>query len=150
MRALTEGVFWRLRYHGGWVAPNMYYLGPAGCLEVGGLIIAGASGIYKSHDYLLGRFERLPYNPSTVRSVYHTRQYDIFRLKLVRSLSSPTENIQSSVLTITTPCNQLAEKEGKPDVVLSHDWPNTIEQHGDSGWLVRKKPFFKDEVSHAL
>lgn len=71
------------RYHGGWVAPNIYYLGAAGCVEVGGLSIAGISGIYKSHDYTLGRFETMPYNSSTVRSIYHTRIYDTFRLGLV-------------------------------------------------------------------
>jgi lariat debranching enzyme len=29
---------------------------------------------------------------------------------------------------------------------MSHDWPNTIEQHGDTQALIRRKPFFKDEV----
>jgi hypothetical protein len=72
-----------LSYHGGWVAPNIYYLGAAGCVNVGGLNIAGISGIYKSHDYTLGRFESMPYNHSTVRSIYHTRHYDTFRLHMV-------------------------------------------------------------------
>ena len=71
------------------MAPNIYYLGAAGCVQVGGLTIAGISGIYKSHDYSLGRFEQLPYSTSTVRSMYHTRQYDTFRLDLVSCLASP-------------------------------------------------------------
>lgn len=29
---------------GGWVAPNIYYLGSAGCISVGGIRIAGISG----------------------------------------------------------------------------------------------------------
>ncbi len=29
---------------GGWVAPNMYYLGYAGCVNIDGLRIAGISG----------------------------------------------------------------------------------------------------------
>lgn len=32
------------------------------------------------------------------------------------------------------------------DIFLSHDWPLGIEQHGDTGGLIREKPFFKQEV----
>lgn len=44
-------------------------------------------------------------------------------------------------------CTQLNEAKSKPQIVLSHDWPNTIEAHGDTQALIRKKPFFKEEVS---
>jgi len=44
------------RYHGGWLAPNIYYLGHAGSVIVNGIRISGASGIYKSHDFHKGRF----------------------------------------------------------------------------------------------
>ena len=44
------------RYHGGWLAPNIYYLGNSGCVQVNGVRIGAASGIYKSHHYDLGRF----------------------------------------------------------------------------------------------
>lgn len=44
---------WEL-YHGGWLAPNIYYLGGAGSVRVNGLRIMGASGIYKYHDYNKG------------------------------------------------------------------------------------------------
>lgn len=43
------------RYHGGWLAPNIYYLGAAGCVNVGGVRIAGVSGIYKSKHYRMGK-----------------------------------------------------------------------------------------------
>lgn len=42
------------RYHGGWLAPNLYFLGHAGCIQVNGLRIAGASGIFKEHDFTKG------------------------------------------------------------------------------------------------
>lgn len=117
-------------FHGGWLAPNIYFLGEAGVVDVdvgGGegsetLRIAGASGIYKSHDYHLGRFERMPLRNRELKSVYHTRKFDIWRLKL------------------------LAASETRPDIVMSHDWPNTIEQHGDTAALIKRKPFFQKEI----
>ncbi|KAJ9477701.1 Lariat debranching enzyme [Pseudozyma hubeiensis] len=107
-------------YHGGWLAPNIYFLGAAGVVELNGLVVAGISGIYKGNDYRKGRFEKLPYDASTIRSCYHTREFDVVRLK--------------------------ALKDEQVDIVLSHDWPNTIEQWGDTQALIRKKPFFKDEI----
>lgn len=86
------------RYHGGWIAPNIYYLGHAGCVQVNGIRIAGMSGIYKQHDFALGellcfvgivfdrsvgQYERLPYVPAAIRSIYHVREYNVRRLSLV-------------------------------------------------------------------
>ena len=85
------------RYHGGWLAPNVYFLGHAGCVQVNGIRIAGMSGIYKAGDYWLGTFfsffchsekladarkgyyERLPYDQRSMRSIYHTRRYNVNR-----------------------------------------------------------------------
>ena len=41
---------WELHY-GGWVAPNIYYLGAAGVVQFGGLRIAGLSGIFNPRHY---------------------------------------------------------------------------------------------------
>lgn len=52
-----RGIFIRAGWisaHGGFLAPNIYYLGVAGVVQVNGLRIAGASGIYGRHDYRLG------------------------------------------------------------------------------------------------
>ncbi|KAG5462393.1 MAG: hypothetical protein BJ554DRAFT_5287 [Olpidium bornovanus] len=46
----ASNYLWEL-YHGGWVAPNIYFLGYAGVIGFGGLKIAGISGIYKCQDY---------------------------------------------------------------------------------------------------
>lgn len=69
--------------YGGWVAPNIYYLGYAGVVNYGGLRIAGISGIYKPYDYDKGHFEKPPYSDKTKRSVYHVRNTEVFRLKQV-------------------------------------------------------------------
>ena len=46
-------------YHGGWLAPDIYFLGFAGSVLVDGwLRIAGASGIWKSGDWKKGGSRR--------------------------------------------------------------------------------------------
>ncbi|XP_032121343.1 lariat debranching enzyme isoform X2 [Sapajus apella] len=67
--------------YGGWVAPNIYYLGLAGVVKYRGVRIGGISGIFKSHDYRKGHFECPPYNSSTVRSIYHVRNIEVYKLK---------------------------------------------------------------------
>ncbi|KIO31802.1 hypothetical protein M407DRAFT_19313 [Tulasnella calospora MUT 4182] len=49
----ASNYFWEL-YHGGFIAPNMYYLGAAGVVQFNGIRIAGLSGIYKDRDYEIG------------------------------------------------------------------------------------------------
>ncbi|GAA5959437.1 hypothetical protein JCM21900_003753 [Sporobolomyces salmonicolor] len=119
----SSGYMWEC-YHGAWLAPDIYFLGFAGCVLVDGwLRIAGASGIWKSNDWKKGHFETVPYDDRTIRSVYHIREYDVARLL------------------------QLKNRGPQVDIFLSHDWPLGIEQHGDTDALVREKPFFRDEIA---
>ncbi|CEL61804.1 Lariat debranching enzyme OS=Schizosaccharomyces pombe (strain 972 / ATCC 24843) GN=dbr1 PE=3 SV=2 [Rhizoctonia solani AG-1 IB] len=113
----ASNYMWEL-YHGGWLAPNIYYTGGSGCVKVGDLRIAGASGIYHEKDYRLGHHERMPYDKSNLRSAYHVRFYDVMKL---RQLSSP-------------------------DVFMSHDWPVDITRYGDVAGLLKRKPFFKSDI----
>jgi len=106
--------------YGGWVAPNIYYLGYAGVVEVNGVRIGGLSGIYKGHDYLHGHYEKAPYDDSTMRSAYHIRNVDVFRLKQLADMS--------------------------PDIMLSHDWPRSVTKHGNVEKLLRFKKHFREEV----
>lgn len=108
---------WEL-YHGGWLAPNIYFLGHAGCVRVNGIRIAGASGIFKKHDFPQGNYEKLPYTPNWLRSIYHIREFNIRRLSL---LSQPT-------------------------IFLSHDWPSSIEHHGNLRWLLSRKSFLRPDI----
>lgn len=110
-------------HYGGWVAPNIFYLGAAGVINVAGLRIAGLSGIYKQQDYTAGRYERAPFDNSTMRSVYHVRELEVFQL------------------------SHLQRQDATPvSAFLSHDWPRGIEQFGDVRALVRRKPFFQQEI----
>jgi lariat debranching enzyme len=69
--------------YGGWVAPNIWYMGYAGVVTIAGVKIGGLSGIYKGRDFNKGHFEKPPYSEDTKRSVYHIRCLDVFRLKQV-------------------------------------------------------------------
>lgn len=66
-----------------------------------------------------GHFERPPYNESTIRSVYHVREYDVHKLMQI---------------------------EEPMDIFLSHDWPLGITDCGNSRDLIRQKPYFEKEV----
>lgn len=58
-------VFLRDLYYGGWVAPNIYYLGSSGSVLIrkGTYFtrISGVSGIEKPYDYRRGYFEHHPF-----------------------------------------------------------------------------------------
>jgi len=106
--------------YGGWVAPNIYYLGYAGVVNVNGVRIGGLSGIYKGFDYLHGHHEKPPYDDNSMRSVYHIRNVDVFRLKQLEAAA--------------------------PDIMMSHDWPRGVYNFGNKEQLVRYKKHFKEEV----
>ncbi|KAI8057896.1 DBR1-domain-containing protein [Syncephalis plumigaleata] len=106
-------------YYGGWVCPNIYYLGAAGVVRYGGLRISGISGIYNQRDYKKGRFEQPPYNRDDERSIYHVRGYDVERLALIR------EGVH---------------------VMASHDWPCNIEKYGNVERLISQKRHFAKDI----
>lgn len=107
--------------YGGWVAPNIYYMGYAGVINVNGIRIGGISGIFKGYDYRKGHFEFPPYNENTKKSVYHIRSLEVFRLKQI------------------TP---------KIDIMISHDWPTNVTNHGNVEQLLRFKPYFRQDIEN--
>ena len=105
-------------YYGGWVAPNIYYMGASNVLHYKGLKIGGISGIYKAFDYHKGYFEAPPYTSMTSEekvSSYHLRVIEVRKM-----FSYPY----------------------KLDIMLSHDWPEGIYNYGDRKWLSEKKSGF--------
>lgn len=110
-------------FYGGWLAPNIYYLGAAGVVKFRGLRIGGLSGIYKPHSFDKPHYERVPYDRNAERSVFHIRRTDVQKLALIRE---------------------------RMDVMLSHDWPAGIDQHGDLNWLLKVKPFFKSDIERGI
>jgi lariat debranching enzyme len=105
--------------YGGWVAPNIYYLGYAGVIRVNGIRIGGISGIFRDYHFEKGHFEFPPYDQGSVRSAYAIRSIEVFRL---------------SQLT------------GSMDVMLSHDWPEQIWEYGNKEQLLRFKPYFREDM----
>ncbi|KFY75008.1 hypothetical protein V499_05027 [Pseudogymnoascus sp. VKM F-103] len=108
---------WEL-YYGGWVAPNIYYMGAANVMRLGPLRISGMSGIWKGYNYNKSHHERLPYNQDDIKSIYHIRELDVRKLLQVRT---------------------------QVDIGISHDWPRAIENHGNAKALWRMKPDFEKE-----
>ncbi|XP_060084450.1 lariat debranching enzyme-like [Ylistrum balloti] len=105
--------------YGGWVAPNIYYMGYANVLKFGGVRIGGISGIYKGRDFNKGHFEHPPYNEESKRAAYHIRNLEVFRLK---QLTKPI------------------------DIMMSHDWPRGIYDYGNTSQLLKTKQFLREEI----
>lgn len=114
----ASNYMWEL-YYGGWVAPKIYYMGAANVVRLGPLRIAGLSGIWKGYSFKKPHHERLPYNQSDLRSVYHVRELDTRKLLQIRT---------------------------QVDIGLSHDWPRGMEWKGDHRQLFRFKPHFEQEA----
>lgn len=109
---------WELHY-GGWVAPNIYYLGAANVVRLGPVRIAGLSGIWKGYNYKKPHYERLPYSQDDVRSIYHVRELDTRKLLQIRT---------------------------QVDIGMSHDWPRGVEWQGDFKTLFKKKDLFEADA----
>lgn len=106
-------------YYGGWVSKNIYYMGAANILRLGPLRISGLSGIWKGYSYKKPHYERLPYNESDLKSIYHVREIDTRKLLQVRT---------------------------QVDVCMSHDWPRGVEWKGDWKKLFARKSHFEEDA----
>lgn len=66
-----------------------------------------------------GHYEKVPYDENSKRTVYHIRNLDVYRLK---------------------------QLSGKIDIFLSHDWPTNIAEFGNLKQLLKKKPYFQEDI----
>lgn len=141
-------------YYGGWVAPNIYYLGKSGAvIYKNKLRIAGVSGIYNEPHYKSPYYERVPFGMSEMRSVYHVRNYEMAKLELLSHSLKPGStageaNVPFSLFDSMGSIESLGNAKIPPpiDIFMSHDWPAGIEQHGNVYKLISMKPFFKDDI----
>ena len=87
-------------FFGGYLCDKIYYMGKSGVINYKGIRIAGLSGIFNQNNFKKGHFEDITkIDKSSVKSIYHVREYDICKLALMDS---------------------------KIDIFLSHDWPTNI------------------------
>ena len=69
-----------------------------------------------------------------MRSIYHIREYCVRKLSLVSTFSSQ-EALPSDFLQLPS-----------ADIFLSHDWPQSIEHHGDLAGLLSRKSFLRSDI----
>jgi lariat debranching enzyme len=111
-------------FYGGWVAPNVYFLGSSGVVNFGGLRIAGVSGIFKGYDFRTGYWEQAPFSEDALKSAHHQREFDFWRLQHL--------SVRSQI-----------------DICMSHDWPEGIYNHGDKAGLLRRKKHFEEDIARS-
>ena len=107
-------------YHGGWVAPNFYYLGTTGSVLFGGLRISGLSGIFKAYHFDKGQYETCPMTKDSIYSAYHVRRYSVWKMSQLHGHSI--------------------------DIMLSHEWPTCIWKYGNYKSLLKWKSHFGPDL----
>ena len=105
-------------------------MGHAGVVNVGGLRIAGLSGIFKENHYRLGHHEVPIFSDDAMRSFYHVRELDVFRLmqlrdEVERSSSCPHGRPTSISNTSYAPACSLS-KVSCPDAVSVTSVPSPL------------------------
>jgi len=106
-------------YYGGFAAPNIYFLGSSGFVNVTKgnhtVTVGGISGIEKEFDFQKGYFEEYPYvhNWKNIKSMYHIRAFEVLKTKLFQP---DTATAGPDGLIKTQPV----------DIFVSHEWPTVV------------------------
>lgn len=143
-------------YYGGFLAPNIFYIGHCGVITVDNSIcIAGLSGIYNSGSYNQPYPSR-PYYTSEnrKRSAYHIRQVEVNKLRAFFSYCQIHKGDCNEVVGVdkkekrfpddmTRSCSD----DLKINIFVSHDWPAGITKYGREDKLLQIKPFFSEDIS---
>ena len=107
-------------YYGGWVAPNIYYLGRSGLINVKGIRIGGISGIFNKFDYFRGNFEKDEDDiKGDKKSIFHLREFEVAKMSHVKN---------------------------KIDIFMTHDWPTNLVSDEDKADVFKKRPHFKNDI----
>ena len=107
-------------YYGGWVAPNIYYLGRSGLINVKGIRIGGISGIFNKFDYFRGNFEKDEDDiKGDKKTIFHLREFDVVKMSHVKN---------------------------KIDIFMTHDWPTNLVSDEDKADVFKKRPHFKNDI----
>ena len=124
---------------GGFLCPNIYFLGAAGVVNIKPIIqntlglkgselktqclrILGISGIFKPYSFFQDH-PKIPFDKDSKRDCYHVRQ-----LEILRSLMLKNQNTRT-----------------KMDICIGHDWPRGAQKYGNYQQLIKLKPFFEDD-----
>ena len=95
---------------GGFIAPNIFYLGRAGIIEYKGIRISGFSGIPSKDDFGKKVTEKFPIRGEDIYTSYYTRSFSPFQLFLYSIFVTNNES-------------------KRPNILMSHDWPSGIPKH---------------------
>lgn len=120
--------------YGGYVSPNIYYLGYSNVVWFKGVRIGSISGIYKEWDFDTIRpswdkmeaqqwDNSIEYSNINIKSLYHVRRKDVIPLYMMNN-------------------------KKQMDIMLSHDWPDEVAYHGNIEELLRIKPFFRKDINN--
>lgn len=90
---------------GGFIAPNIYYMGRAGIIDYKGMRISGYGGVFAISDFGRNVYERVPLvEEKDVKSSIHVRAFSGLQLYLYSVFEQDIFSKQ-------------------PDFLMSHDWP---------------------------
>ncbi|XP_013785231.1 lariat debranching enzyme B-like [Limulus polyphemus] len=129
--------------YGGWVCPNIYYMGFAGVVNFGGLRIAGLSGIYKGADYL--KVYVVFFRTSGI--IFCSLNICLYEVSEKSGTSGTSTNITECVPQLTLSIkNQFGDLKEPIDIFISHDWPRGVYNYGNKERLLKVKRHFREEM----
>lgn len=97
---------------GGWIAPNVFYIGRACQLIVGDVLISGISGLYKTENYYTKVNETFPLRTvGDMHTAYAFRAFSDFQLFGLKSTQ----------------------------IMLSHDWPSQIPSKFGGKYMMNRR-----------
>lgn len=120
--------------YGGYVAPNIYYLGYSNIIWFKGVRIASISGIFKDWVFETPRLSWKDVELRQLNNGIEHSKLDIKTLYCVKRID---------VLPF-----YLLNSERGIDIMISHDWPNEIVYYGDIQRLLKYKPYFRKDINN--